>query len=168
MAIKPNRRGFSLLELLVVIGVVVLLASIAIPAFMKVRETSRKAVCSSNLRNLGVAFQLFSVEHHGVIPLGILLGRQTNRRTAPAFTWVLRHTLIRRAAAAYGSKRERHLKDSTVRRSLMDMAIRCITNPVGAGFTFPMRAMFIWRKRGRRLTSQRPYRIFPSLRRSCI
>jgi len=44
--------GFSLIELLVVIGIIALLAAILFPVFSKVREKSRQATCGSNLRQI--------------------------------------------------------------------------------------------------------------------
>lgn len=51
-----NRRaGFTLVELLVVIGVIVILVSLLMPVLRKAREQSHWAVCQSNLRQLGMA-----------------------------------------------------------------------------------------------------------------
>ena len=53
---RRARRGFTLVELLVVIGVIALLAGIAFPVFSRAREGGRRTVCQSNLKQLGLAF----------------------------------------------------------------------------------------------------------------
>ncbi|MBC7328568.1 prepilin-type N-terminal cleavage/methylation domain-containing protein [bacterium] len=54
------KRGFTLIELLVVIAIVAILAAIIFPVFSRARENARKAVCMSNLRQLGLALRMYS------------------------------------------------------------------------------------------------------------
>ena len=70
LRIQPRRRAFTLVELLVVIGIIALLIGILLPALTKAREQSRKVACSSNLRQLMTAIRLFAQDHQNCIPGG--------------------------------------------------------------------------------------------------
>lgn len=63
-------RGFTLIELLVVISIISILAAILLPALARARESANRASCSNNLRQLGLAFQMYSGEHDGSLPAG--------------------------------------------------------------------------------------------------
>lgn len=61
-------HGFTLVELLVVIGIIAVLISILFPAFGLVRESARSTKCRSNLRNLGLAFRSYANNNEDKLP----------------------------------------------------------------------------------------------------
>ena len=63
-----STRGFSLVELMVVIAIIVLLSALLLPTIDIVRSAARTAACSNNLRQLGIAILSYPTEQNGLLP----------------------------------------------------------------------------------------------------
>jgi prepilin-type N-terminal cleavage/methylation domain-containing protein len=58
-----NRKGFTLVELMIVIAIIGILAAMAIPNFKKAREQAREKACYSNIRVLLGAIEMYNMDH---------------------------------------------------------------------------------------------------------
>src|SRR4051812_44563190 len=64
---KRRQSAFTLVELLVVCGIVAILIALIMPALNKARQQAKQVQCLSNLRQLNTLFQLYSQKYGGVI-----------------------------------------------------------------------------------------------------
>ncbi|MBN8524657.1 MAG: type II secretion system protein [Planctomycetes bacterium] len=62
------RKGFTLIELLVVLAIIVLLASLLLPAIKVVQEQALRSTCASNLRQCGIAALAYASDWDGIFP----------------------------------------------------------------------------------------------------
>lgn len=74
--IKTSQKGFTLVEIMIVVVIIGLLAAMAIPAFNKVRETSQAKTCVNNLRQIASASDQYFLENGGqtTVALTALVG----------------------------------------------------------------------------------------------
>lgn len=68
--IRVRRRAFTLVELLVVIGIITILAGMFLPSLVRSRRAAKAALCMNNLRQLGAFYYLYADQNRDLIPLG--------------------------------------------------------------------------------------------------
>jgi prepilin-type N-terminal cleavage/methylation domain-containing protein/prepilin-type processing-associated H-X9-DG protein len=84
MVHKQRAAGFTLVELLVVIGIIALLISILLPALGRARESAQAIASASNMRSLGQAVALYQSENKGsYVPFGLYGRHSTATSTSP-------------------------------------------------------------------------------------
>jgi prepilin-type N-terminal cleavage/methylation domain-containing protein/prepilin-type processing-associated H-X9-DG protein len=66
--LRSNARAFTLIELLVVIAIIAILASMILPVLTRAQETGKRIACLDNLKQLGLAAQLYETDNHGYCP----------------------------------------------------------------------------------------------------
>jgi len=82
-----TRHGFTLIELLVVIAIIAVLIALLLPAVQSAREAARRAQCSNNLKQIGLAMHNYHTSI-GTFPLGGTVAAGYNNQYSPAWgTW---------------------------------------------------------------------------------
>ena len=65
MMLKMNKRGFTLVEIMIVVAIIGLLAAIAIPNFIRARTTAQTNACIANLKQIEGAIQVWAIDTGG-------------------------------------------------------------------------------------------------------
>jgi prepilin-type N-terminal cleavage/methylation domain-containing protein/prepilin-type processing-associated H-X9-DG protein len=82
------KNGYTLIELLITITIIVGLSAIAFPLGFSIRDKSRQANCLSNLRQIGVGLQMYLGDHNDYLP-ELALGRSDKTSEEPVLETVL-------------------------------------------------------------------------------
>jgi prepilin-type N-terminal cleavage/methylation domain-containing protein len=85
---QMKKKGFTLIELLVVIAIIAILASIVMPALSRAREAARRAICISNLHNIGLMVAMYANDQDQALPwyMGYAM-KNLPRATAALSDW---------------------------------------------------------------------------------
>ena len=74
----PQHKAFTLVELLVVVGIIAVLIGILLPALSRAQESARRTQCLSNLRQVHQAFALYALVNRDQVPIGYRRTKQFN------------------------------------------------------------------------------------------
>ena len=65
---KTMKKGFTLVEIMIVVAIIAILAAVAIPNFIRYRNDSRTAACIANMKQLQTAAESYLTKHPGAAP----------------------------------------------------------------------------------------------------
>ena len=74
---RRQNAAFTLIELLVVIAIIAILAAFSLPALARTRSQAQRIACSNNLKQVGVAFRTWAIDHNGNMPMRVAGGGTT-------------------------------------------------------------------------------------------
>jgi prepilin-type N-terminal cleavage/methylation domain-containing protein len=98
-----QRKGFTLVELLVVISIIALLLAILVPALGVVRERARRVVCANNIRQAGLGIAMYASQNDGKIP-------SNEEAAAYRYLWDLATPVVNAISVATGADNPDGLK----------------------------------------------------------
>lgn len=82
-----RHRGFTLIELLVVIAIISMLIAILLPTLAAARDSARRAICMSNLRQVGIGAAMYLNDFKGLYPVTPYMVRSGNAYAGDDYCW---------------------------------------------------------------------------------
>ena len=85
MKMKMLKKGFTLVEIMIVVAIIALLAAIAVPSFMNARSKSMQSSCQNNLRLIDGAMQQYALDYSNAVAasLDLLVGTNAYIKDTP-------------------------------------------------------------------------------------
>jgi prepilin-type N-terminal cleavage/methylation domain-containing protein len=80
---RRKAKGFTLIELMIVIAIIAILAAILVPNFLRARAQGQLTACKSNLKNIGTAMEMYSTDNQGRYPSGLSIITPSYLKTIP-------------------------------------------------------------------------------------
>ena len=80
---RSSRKGFTLIELMIVIAIIAILAAILVPNFIRARAQGQVTGCKSNLKNIGTALEMYSTDAGGRFPTALARLTPNYLKTVP-------------------------------------------------------------------------------------
>jgi len=126
-----RKRGFTFIELLVVITIIAILAAILFPVFARAREAARKAFCVSNIRQLGLAMLMYANDWNEKLPYLLELENMVVWGNTPP--WSAPPADAKMADPSYGSPHNMEWKDLIGTYVRNPGLTACPTDPLSKG-----------------------------------
>lgn len=92
MVFRRSRQGFTLVELLVVIGIIAIIISLLLPAVQRARKSALKVTCQAHLRGLSTAVHMYAMQSKGYLPGPLGICNPPGPETIPTSTGSLAKT----------------------------------------------------------------------------
>jgi len=80
---STSKHGFTLIELMIVIAIIAILASILVPNFLKARAQGVASACKANLKHIGTALEMYATDNGGTYPAALTSLTPTYMRSVP-------------------------------------------------------------------------------------
>lgn len=133
---RQHARGFTLVELLVVITIISILAGMVMPQFGKVMEKTKRMACAKNLQQIGLALHAYAQDNDGRYPFTGSAGDSANKHFALMFPrWISNETVFTcRSAATRGYRADGVIDPSpSARAETLKAGENCYAYAFGLG-----------------------------------
>jgi prepilin-type N-terminal cleavage/methylation domain-containing protein len=107
--LRNVRRAFTLVELLVVVGIIALLIAILLPALRKARQQAMTVTCASSLRQMYAAVTMYANDHRGYLPAARFWDNRAGA-TNPIFFW---HDALERYLQPHNTRHQGEAREAT-------------------------------------------------------